>query len=109
MSHRRYRIWNGATAALTAGLALPRSGTSLKTMLQIKPTVDISVVGWGFYFDIVPTVLAKVELVDTGLVAATVTAHAAGDIVKFDEANGPAAPLTLGTSAGGYTASAEGT
>jgi hypothetical protein len=40
---------------------------------------------------------------------ATVTAHVAAGVQPYNDANAPASKLTLGTSATGYTATAEGT
>ncbi len=108
MARRRYEIWNAATAALTAFPTAVTTGTSLKTMLQIKPTTNISVVEWGYSFDVIPTALVKVELVTTGTVFATVTATAANDVRQYDDFVATTA-LSLGTSATGYTSTAEGT
>lgn len=102
--------WNGATAALTAALPSVTTGTAIKTMLQIKPgTPKIRIIEWGYSFDVVPTALVKVELVETGTVGATVTAFAAGDVAKYNDSTGPASGISLGTAASGYTSSAEGT
>ncbi|MFE7797069.1 hypothetical protein [Nocardia sp. NPDC057440] len=109
MARRRYKVYNAATAALTAAPAAVTTGTSLKTMLQIKPTTNIAVIAWGYSFDVVPTALVKVELITTGTVAATVTAFAAGDVVKYDDAGTAASAISLGTSASGFTSTAEGT
>ncbi|WP_405490519.1 hypothetical protein [Nocardia sp. NBC_00511] len=109
MARRRFIVWNGATAALTGALASVATGTSVKTMLQLKPTTNIAILEWGYSFDAVPTSLVKVELITTGTVAATVTAYASGDVIKYDDAGSAASAISLGTSASGYTASAEGT
>ena len=98
------------TAAAPAGVT---TGTSIKTMLQIQPpsTRGIAVVAFGVEFLTVLTAPVTVELIDTSTVAATVTAHVAAGVQPY----GPAADttavstVTLGTSATGYTASAEGT
>src|SRR5438270_13769112 len=108
MSRRRFVVWNGATAALTAAMPAVTTGTAIKTMLQIKPTTNIAVIGWGYSFDVAPTALVKVELVTTGTVAATVTASASGDIVKYDDAGGGTSAVSLSTTATGYTSTAEG-
>lgn len=108
MSRRRYIVWNGATAALTAALASVTTGTSVKTMLQLKPTTNISIIEWGYSFDVVPTALVTTELITTGTVNATVTAYASGDVAKYDDSGTGASAISLGTSASGYTASAEG-
>jgi hypothetical protein len=78
-------------------------------MLQVKPTTNISVIEWGFMFDVVPTALIRVELITTGTVASTVAAFNAGDVVKYDDAGSAASAISLGTSASGFTSSAEGT
>ncbi len=109
MSRRRYIVWNGATAALTAALAPVTTGTSIKTMLQVKPTTNTAVIAWGYSFDVAPTALVKCELVTTGTVNATVTAYAAGDVAKYDDSGNAASAISLGTSASGFTSSAEGT
>jgi hypothetical protein len=108
MARRRYAVWNGASAALTASQALVATGTSLKTMLQLKPTTPIAIIEWGYSFDVVPTALVKVELITTGTVNATVTAFNAGDVVKYDDSGASASAISLGTAASGFTSSAEG-
>jgi hypothetical protein len=85
------------------------TGTAIKTMLQVKPTTNIAVVEWGYQFDVIPTALVKVELITTGTVAATVTAYAAGDVIKYDDSGAAASGISLGTAASGFTSTAEGT
>lgn len=109
MPRRRYKMYNGATAALTAALAPVTTGTSLKTMLQVKPTTPMAVIAWGYSFDAVPTSKVAVELINTGTVAATVTAFNTGDIPQYDDVLGATPPFTLATSGSGFTSSAEGT
>jgi hypothetical protein len=109
MARRRYLVWNAATAALTAAPTPVTTGTSLKTMLQVKPTTNIAVIAWGYSLDAVPTALVKPELITTGTVNATVTAFNAGDVVKYDDSGNAASAISLGTAASGFTASAEGT
>jgi hypothetical protein len=111
---RTYRAYNGASPT-TAQLAPVTTGTAIKTMLQIAPpaTGQLAVVAWGINFDGTPTgqtnnTPIKVELIETD-VAATVTAHVAAGLIKMSDANGIASNVTLGTTATGYTASAEGT
>lgn len=89
------------------------TGTSIKTMLQIQPpsTRGLYVVAFGVEFFTVLTAPVTVELVDTAAVAATVTAHVAAGVQPYDDAASVAtavSAVTLGTSATGYTASAEG-
>lgn len=110
-----YVVYNGAMPT-TAAIAKVATGAAIKTLLQIKPAIPIEVVEWGISFD--GSALAApgtVELIDTGTVFATVTSYAAADVMPFNDPNAPAntagasgTPLNLGTSASGYTASAEG-
>jgi len=109
----KYRVYNGATGALTAAMTPVTTGTSLKTMLQLVPAsgVDLDILSWGLSFDgSAAATPGGCELIECD-VAATVTASVAGDIVRMNNPGGPAANtalVTLGTSATGYTVSAEG-
>ena len=94
----------------TAAPAAVTTGTSIKTMLQVKPLCPLLVVEWGYFFDGTPSDI-KVELVEVDA-AATVTALVDADITRLMWVNDGVASstfMTLGTSATGYTASAEGT
>ena len=112
-----YLIPNGAspTTAAQVAVATGSSGT-IKTMLQIEPsaTIGLTVVEWGISFDGSSAATPiKCELLETD-VAATVTAHVAAGIVKYDAAalmgGDPTTNLIqVGTANTGYTASAEGT
>lgn len=105
-----YKAYNGA-APTTAQITPVTTGTSLKTMLQIATpsTKAIKVKSWGVSFDgSVAGQGIACELIQTD-VAATVTAHVAAGVIPFDNASGEASLMTLGTSATGYTATAEGT
>jgi hypothetical protein len=95
--------------ATTAATAKVTTGTAIKTMLQIATpaTRQFQVISWGYTCDNAPTSSSVVELLQTD-VAATVTAHVASGVQPIDP-NGTASLLTLGTSATGYTATAEGT
>jgi hypothetical protein len=105
-----YKCFNAAMAT-TAATAKVTTGTSIKTMLQVATpsTRQLKVVSWGFSIDAAPatTGVGVVELIQTD-VAATVTAHVAAGVQPLDP-NAPASLMTLGTSATGYTATAEGT
>ncbi|WP_235437779.1 hypothetical protein [Kitasatospora griseola] len=92
----------------TAAQAKVSTGTSVKTMLQLATpsTRQIQLISWGFSLDVAPGAASAVELLQTD-VAATVTAHTASGLQPVDP-NAPASLLTLGTSATGYTATAEG-
>jgi hypothetical protein len=104
----RYVTWNGA-APTTAALTSVTTGTAIKTMIQLATpsTRQIWIEEWGFTVDDPPGADAVFELVQTD-VAATVTAHVAAGVVPLDPGL-PASLLTLGTSATGYTGTAEGT
>lgn len=109
-----YLIGNGPMQT-TAAFAAVTTGTAIKTMLQVKPgpTVIARVKEWGFSFDgSAAATPGKVELIETD-VAATVTASAAADITKYDEAalmgGDPTTDLIIvGTTSTGYTSSGEG-
>lgn len=105
-----YQAYNYAQVT-TAAPAPVTTGTTIKTLLQIATpsTEDLTVVAWGIDFDgTAAAAPIKVELIDTD-VAATVTAHGASGIVKFNRPNDPGSLVTLGTTATGFTASGEGT
>lgn len=104
----RFKTWNGPMPT-TAAQQQVTTGTTIKTMLQLATpsTRQIQLIAWGFSVDDPPGADAVVELLQTD-VAATVTAHVAAGVQPLDP-NAPASLLTLGTSATGYTSSAEGT
>jgi len=108
----RYRIYN-APMPTTASIVPVTTGTAIKTLLQLKPFNVGKIVAWGISFDGSAAATPIIcELLETGTVFATVTALADADCYKLDGADQAAASvagLTLGTSASGYTASAEGT
>lgn len=112
MGAQRYIVTNGAMPT-TAALTKVTTGTAIKTMLQIATSAGnpIEVEEWGIFFDgsTAATPIAC-ELIETGSVAATVTAHVAAGVQQYDiVADGGASTVTLGTAATGYTATAEGT
>lgn len=110
-----YKIYNGP-APTTASQVAVTTGTTIKTLLQVKPgaTQVMRIVEWGISLDgFAAAAPGIIELCVTD-VAATVTAHAAAGIHKFDsEALVSGDPTTslfsVGTTATGYTASGEGT
>lgn len=105
-----YWAANGAMPT-TAALTAVTTGTAIKTMLQVasSSTRPLKVVEWGISFDgSAAATPIKCELIQTD-VAATVTAHVAAGVQPYDDPNAPASTVTLGTSATGYTATAEGT
>lgn len=107
----RYRIYNSPMPT-TAAMAAVTTGTAIKTLLQLKPFNVGKIVAWGISFDgSAAATPIKCELLETGTVFATVTASADADCVKLDGTDqgvASIAGLTLGTSATGYTSSAEG-
>lgn len=108
---QRYLIANGVMQT-TASFAAVTTGTAIKTLLQIKPLALLKVIEWGISFDGFAAALpGKVELIETD-VAATVTTLADADCTKVGDGVGDAEVFstfaTLGTSATGFTASAEG-
>jgi len=110
LSAKTYKTYNGAMPT-TAAMPLVATGTSIKTLLQIATpsTEQLRVIAWGISFDgSAAATPGKVELIETD-VAATVTAHVASGIIKLNSPNDVASLVTLGTSATGYTATAEGT
>lgn len=108
-----YQFYNGA-APTTAALAGVTTGTSIKTLLQVKGVtgVQFKVIEWGISFNgSAAATPIKVELIETGTVFATVTAAVAADIVKWNDPNAPTSTVyfSVGTTATGYTSSGEGT
>jgi hypothetical protein len=100
----------------TAGFAKVATGTSIKTLMQIKAsaTLPFHVVEWGISFDgsaaATPGIVELIETDDD----ATVTAYVAADITKVDGAALACGDVTtnliqVGTAASGYTSSNEGT
>lgn len=107
----RYRIYN-APMPTTAKMAAVTTGTAIKTLLQLKPFNAGKIVAWGISFDgSAAATPIEVELIETGTVFGTVTAAADADVYKLEGADQTAASiagLTLGTTATGYTCTAEG-
>lgn len=113
-----YIAWNAAAGALTSSSAAPpapalvATGTAARTMLQIKPgTPKIRLIEVGYSFDVVPTALVKVAVVETGTVNATMaTGFNAVDVAAYNDVTGAASQISRGTTASGFgIPSAEGT
>lgn len=102
-----FRTWNGPMPT-TAAQASVTTGTAIKTMLQVATPANkyIQLISWGFSIDDPAGADGVVELLQTD-VAATVTAHVASGVQPMDP-GAPASLMTLGTSATGYTGTAEG-
>lgn len=111
MAHNIYIAYNAARPT-TAKIQPVTTGTSIATLLQIASpsTTQLTILEWGISFDgSAAATPISVSLLSTKTVAATVTAHVAAGIQKYRNPNSPASLVTLGTSASGYTATAEGT
>lgn len=110
-----FQIFNGP-APTTAAQVPVTTGTSIKTLLQVKPSATLiaKIIEWGISFDGSAAAAGiKCELLETD-VAATVTASAAADLVKLDgDAIACGDPTTnliqVGTTSTGYTSTSEGT
>jgi hypothetical protein len=106
-------LYQNGVMPTTAAFVKVTTGTSIKTMLQIKlPSgVQGKVIEWGISFDgSAAATPIECELIETGTVFATVTAAATADITRFDEndIDPTTALITVGTSATGYTSTNEG-
>lgn len=109
----QYKIWNGPFPTTAAQLAVT-TGTSIKTMLQVKgvTALQMKVKAWGVSMDGAAAAAGvQWELLETGTIFGTVTASVAADIHGWD---GPGLATTsttyfsVGTSATGYTCTSEG-
>lgn len=107
-----YLVNNGPMQTTAAPSAVT-TGTSAKTLLQVKPIIPMRIVEWGISFDgSAAATPGKVELIETD-VAATVTAFVNADITQLDgDALHFGDPTTnfisVGTAASGYTSTVEG-
>lgn len=111
-----YLIPNHAmqTTAAPAGVT---TGTAIKTLLQFKAgaTTNAKLKMWGISFDgFAAAAPGKIECIETGTVAATVTASATADITRYgpdalSQGDPVTALIAVGTTSTGYTATAEGT
>lgn len=114
-----YLLKNGPMQT-TAAFAGVTTGTSIKTLLQVKlnataVTAKARIVEWGISFTgSAAATPGKVELITTGTVKATITEFVAADITNFEDPNAAANtddnPFAYGAAGdeSGYTASAEG-
>jgi len=108
-----YKIFNGP-APTTAAQAVVTTGTAIKTLLQVKGVTafKFKVTEWGISFDGAAAAAGiKCELLETGTIFGTVTAHVAAGIVPFDDPANPTGTtfFEVGTAATGYTCTSEGT
>ena len=107
----RFKVFNGPMPT-TVAFAAVATGTSIKTMLQLKATNFYKINAWGISFDgsaaAQPVV---VSLGETGSVFATVTAFVDNDIIKLDgadQAAGSVNGITFTATGSGYTSTSEG-
>jgi hypothetical protein len=102
-----YKSHNAAMVTTAAPVAVTTT-TAIRTMQQLATpsTRQIQIIAWGFTIDDPPGADAVIELLETD-VAATVTAHVSSGVQPLNPGS-PASLLTLGTTATGFTATAEG-
>lgn len=108
---KSFSAFNGAGATTAAPTAVT-TGTVVKTMIQIATSASCEARFTEWWWEgnaSAAATPAVVELMFHSSGAATVTAYtAATDFKKYDP-NSRASLLTVGTTASGFTASAEGT
>lgn len=106
-----YWAYNGHLVTTAAPTKVP-TGTSVKTLLQIASSTSrpLTVFKWGISFDGASAGTPVIcELIETGNIAATVTAFNSTDIFPYGDPNSVASTVLVGTTAqSGFTASAEG-
>jgi len=108
-----YRIWNGP-APTTAPQVAVTTGTLIKTMLQVKGVAALlmNVKAWGVSMDGAAAAAGvQWELIETGTIFGTVSAHVAAGCVPVDARamKQPAGTFfSFGTAATGFTATVEG-
>jgi len=109
-----YKIYNGPSPTTAQQLAVT-TGTAIETTLQVKAQAGITmkVKAWGVSGDGAAAAAGvEWELVETGTVFATVTAHVDAGIVAWDAEALDQTKSTyfdVGTADTGFTASVEGT
>src|SRR6476660_1294137 len=104
-----YFAYNGPMVT-TASYVPVTTGTAIKTMLQVKAPANapMTVWKWAIDFDGTGTVPIRCEILETGTVAATVTAHVAAGVQPLGPSQ-VASQVQYSTTGTGYTATAEGT
>lgn len=108
-----YKIGNYAMPT-TAAVVKVTTGTAVKTMLQVKSaTLAMRIIEWGISFDgSAAATPINCELMTSGAIAATVTAHSETGVVKLgpnvSDQLAAATVFSLGTSTTGFTATVEG-
>ena len=106
-----YKIYNGPSPTTAQQLAVT-TGTAIETTLQVKgvAAVTMKVKAWGCSMDGAAAAAGiEWELVETGTVFGTVTAHVAAGAVRWDAGTGVSGTyFDFGTAATGYTCTSEG-
>jgi hypothetical protein len=117
---KTFIIYNSAQATTAAPVAQP-TGTSIRTMMQVRTALSIEarVVAFGLSFDgSAAATPGKVELFETTVAATMSTAYAAGDIQPYgnysaaaNTAGSSGVPFNLSTTTSGFATAAvtEGT
>lgn len=107
-----YIVWAADTSASTGpptAVATSAVSGTVKTILQLKTGAPKArIIEWGYTLDAAPAAPLRVELVETGLIFATVTTIGSG-IRTYNDVTGVASQAAAGTAATGFNASAEGT
>lgn len=101
--------WNSAASLTAPPTAVTLASSTTKTMLQVVPASNqkIRIIEWGYTFSTAPTNNVQVELIETGTISATVSAHVAAGVMPYNDASGGSSGVQLSSSATGYTATAE--
>ncbi len=108
-----YKIYNGPSPTTAAQVAVT-TGTAIETGLQVKLQAGITmkVKAWGCSMDGAAAAAGiQWELLETGTVFATVTAHVDAGIVAWDAqalAQTKASYFDVGTADTGFTSTSEG-
>ncbi len=82
----QYKVFNGPLPTTAAQLAVT-TGTSIKTMLQVKgvTAVKFKIKAWGYSFDGAAAAAGiQAEILETGTIFGTVTASVAADILPVN-------------------------
>lgn len=120
MAAASYIILNSAQPTTAAPVKQP-TGTAIRTMLQVRPAVgyQVRLIAWGCSFDgSAAATPGQVEVFETSTAATMSTAHAAGDIMPYNDYNSTAntagatgVPFNLSTTTSGFATAAvtEGT
>jgi len=110
----QYKIYNGPAPTTAAQLAVT-TGTAIETTIQVKmlAAIQIKVKAWGVSMDGAAAAAGvQWELLETGTVFATVTAHVASGVLGWDAQGMNIASGTyfdFGTVDTGFTSTGEGT